>query len=79
MGSSFFSTAAVVVPSDVATGNFIRPTDAIYVGGAGIVQAVMMDDITVPFTAVAGEILPIRCKRIATTSTATLMNALYMI
>lgn len=52
--------------------------DAIYVGGAGIVVAIMEDDTAVNFTAVAGEILPIAAKRVnATTTTATLMVALY--
>jgi hypothetical protein len=55
-------------------------TDAVYVGGAGIVVAVWQDDTTSNFTAVAGEILPIAVKRVnSTTTTATLMVALYQI
>lgn len=51
---------------------------AIYVGGAGIVVAVAEDDATCAFTAVAGEILPIKAKRVnATTTSASLMIALY--
>lgn len=53
-------------------------TDAVYVGGAGIVAAVFQNGEVVNFTAVAGEILPIRIKRVnSTTTTATLMVALY--
>jgi hypothetical protein len=57
-----------------------RLTDAVYVGGAGIVVAVFQDGETVQFTAVAGEILPIAIKRVNSGSTtATLMAALYRI
>lgn len=52
-------------------------TDALYVGGAGIVQAVFQDGTVRAFTAVAGEILPIQIKRVNSGSTtATLMLAL---
>ncbi len=55
-----------------------RLTDAVQVGGAGIVVAVMQDDTTCAITAVAGEILPIAIKRINSgTTTATLCVALY--
>lgn len=54
------------------------PAAAIYVGGAGIVVAVGEDGQAVNFTAVAGEILPIKTIRVnSTTTTATLMVALY--
>jgi hypothetical protein len=54
------------------------PSDAIYVGGAGIVVAIDESGNAVNFTAVAGEILPIRTIRVnSTTTTATLMVALY--
>lgn len=54
------------------------PADAIYVGGAGIVVAIFEDGTAVNFTAVAGEILPLRTIRVnSTTTTATLMVALY--
>jgi hypothetical protein len=53
-------------------------SDAIYVGGAGVVVAVRKDGTTVNFTAVAGGILPIKAKRVnATSTTATLLVALY--
>ena len=53
-------------------------TDAVYVGGAGIVVAVFEDNSTANFTCVAGQILPLKVKRVnSTTTTATLMVALY--
>lgn len=54
--------------------------DAVYVGGAGIVVAVFPDDSSQQFTCVAGQILPVRVKRVnSTTTTATLMVALYQV
>ena len=79
-----------VTPSD--TVNFTGPlpaqivgpsgdvlAKAIFVGVGGIVIAVRDDDITVTFTGVvAGSIIPIKCKRINSTSTtATDMVALF--
>ncbi len=63
------------------TENFWRgPCDAIYVGGAGIVVAVTGNGDAVSFTCVAGQILPIEAIRVnSTTTTATLMVALYKI
>ncbi len=56
------------------------PAEAIYVGGAGIVVAVFEDGSAVNFTAVAGEILPLKTIRVnSTTTTATLMVALYSV
>ncbi len=55
-------------------------SEAIYVGGAGIVAAVFQDGTVANFTAAAGEILPIRCIRVnSTDTTATLMVALYTV
>jgi hypothetical protein len=52
--------------------------DAILVGGAGIVVVVYPDDKTDQITCVAGQILPVRAKRVnSTTTTATVMTALY--
>jgi hypothetical protein len=60
------------------TVNFTELPKAIYVGGAGVVVALGSDDVACSFTAVAGQILPIRPKRInSTNTTATLMVALY--
>jgi hypothetical protein len=56
------------------------PAEAIFVGGAGIVIAVFEDGTTGAFTCVAGEILPLKTIRINnTTTSATLMNALYTV
>lgn len=58
----------------------LGPTAAVYVGGAGIVVAVFPDGSTCNFTAVAGEILPLAVRRVnSTTTTATLMAALYQV
>jgi len=54
--------------------------EALYVGGAGIVVAVLEDGTTQNFTAVAGEILPIKTIRVnSTTTTATLIEALWTV
>jgi len=52
--------------------------DALQVGGAGIVQAVLENDLVVPITCVAGQWIPLRIKRVNSTSTtATVMTAFY--
>lgn len=63
------------------TGNYKPiPCEAIFVGGAGIVVAVMEDGSTPNFTCVAGEILPVKAIRVnSSTTSATLMNALYTV
>lgn len=70
------SQAFAVTPSDGT--DFARTVRGLYVGGTGNVVAVFPDDTTVTFQAVpAGTILPIRIKRVNSTSTtATLMVAL---
>lgn len=75
-----YARAVAITKSDTvnfasfATGQFC---DAIFVGGAGIVVAVLQDDTAVQFTCVAGQILPVKAKRVnSTTTTATLMVAL---
>lgn len=72
------SDYAAITLSDTA--NFPKgPCDSIWCGGAGIVQAVRWDDTVVPFTVVAGSVLPIAAKRVNNTSTtATLLVALYV-
>ena len=67
------------IPSD--TVNFPRGlSDAIYVGGAGILVVVFENDQTTFFTCVAGSILPLKAKRInAASTTATLINILYRV
>jgi len=55
------------------------PSQGIYVGGAGIVAAVFEDGSVVNFTAVSGQILPLKTIRVNNTNTtATLMVALYV-
>ncbi len=52
--------------------------EALWCGGAGIVQVIRPDDTQIAFTVVAGSLLPVRHKRIeATGTTATLLVALY--
>lgn len=78
-----FNRAVPITPSD--TVNIVDPAgaplpDAIYVGGAGVVAAVFQDGTVVNFTVVAGEILPVRIKRVNTTgTTATLLVGLSMV
>lgn len=53
--------------------------DAIYVGGAGIVEVIREDGTAILMTAVAGGYLYVRGKRIGSTNTtATLIVILYM-
>ncbi len=60
------------------SGGGVKPCDAIYVGGTGIVVVVFQDGSTCNFTAAVGEILPVRAIRVnSTTTSATLMVALY--
>jgi hypothetical protein len=76
-----YNKAVDITKSDSV--NIVGPkplTDAVFVGGAGIVVAVWQDDTTSQFTAVAGEILPFAIKRVNDGSTtATLLKALYQI
>lgn len=52
--------------------------DAIYIGGAGTVTVVFQDDTAIQFTCIAGQILPVKAKRVNATGTAaTLLKALY--
>jgi len=76
-----FNKAQAITTSDtVNIRKDDRLTDAVFVGGAGIVVAIFQDDSAVNFTAVAGEILPLAVKRVnAGTTTATLLVALYQV
>ncbi len=67
-----------VTPSDTVDFTF-GLTRALYVGGAGDIQAVRYDGAVVPFTSVpAGSTLAIRTRRVnATSTTATNIVALY--
>lgn len=77
---SGFNTARAVTKSDsveVEKINGHYPT-SLWVGGAGIVRAIMEDNADVQFTCVAGSLLPITFKQVmSSTTTATLMVALY--
>jgi hypothetical protein len=68
--------AFAITPSDTVPLEFF--SRAIYVGGAGNISVVMLDDSTIPFAGlVAGSILPIRVKRVNSTgTTATNLVAL---
>jgi hypothetical protein len=78
-----YNRAKAITASDSV--NFLDPqgnvdlTDAVYVGGAGNIIAVLEDGKTVTLTGViAGAIYPIRLKRVNSTSTtATALVALY--
>lgn len=76
MKAERYNKFAAITPSD--TVNFAVPPDAIYVGGAGNIVAVMGDGTTVTFSGVpAGTRLPIAPTRInATNTTATNLVAL---
>ena len=80
-GFGVYNYAAAITKSDTVNFPLVdrrELCDAIWVGGAGIVVAVMQDGTKPQFTCVAGSLLPIACKRVdSTTTTATLMVALY--
>lgn len=62
------SAGFAITPSDET--DFARVTRGIYVGGAGNVVVVWPDDTTTTFPSVpAGVILPVRAKRVNSTST----------
>lgn len=73
--------AVAIVPSNTADIPTVANEDwpaAIFVGGSGVVAVVCQDTSVVNFTCVAGEILPIKARRVnSTNTTATLMVALY--
>lgn len=81
MTSKPYNKAVLITKSD--TVNFPDvdgPCEAIFVGGAGIVVVVFENDTTAQFTCVAGQVLEVRAKRVnSTTTSATLMNALYRV
>lgn len=83
--SNPYNVAAAITPSDTVdislNTSLPASTDAIFVGGAGIVAAVMANGSgsVVNFTCPSGCLLPIKAKRVnSTNTTATLMVALYM-
>lgn len=76
METQVWNVWASITPSD--TVDLPALTQAVWVGGAGTVVAVMQNNQTGTFTAVAaGTVLPIAARRInATNTTATLLVAL---
>lgn len=83
-----FSKAKAITKSDTVNfdgsvstyGQDVKPCDAIWVGGLGIVVAVLQNGVTAAFTCAAGSLLPIRAIRVnSTTTDATLMVALYQV
>jgi hypothetical protein len=81
VSNDYYNKAAAITPSDtvnIAGGPPGLLVDAIYSGAGGTVAAVFQDDTVVNFTTVAGEILPIRIKRVNAAGTAaTLLVALW--
>ena len=77
-----FSRAQPITPSDTVDIPLVEGQQpwAIWVGGAGIVVAVYDDGSTANFTCTAGTLLPVRCKRVnSTTTSATLLVGLHQI
>jgi hypothetical protein len=88
MANDFYTRYVAITPSNTInfdgttySANAVTkaiPAIGIYVGGAGIAVVIDESGNAVNFTAVAGEILPLKCIRVnSTTTTATLMVALY--
>ena len=60
------------------TGAGVTPCDSIFVGTAGVVVVVFQDGSAVPFTCIAGQVLPVQAIRVNSSNTVpTLMVALY--
>ncbi len=78
MAKGSYEQAVIITPNDGAD-LALTPTQAVYIGGAGTMTAVMEDGNTVLFTGLlAGVIYPFRVVRIHLTGTsATLIGALY--
>jgi hypothetical protein len=73
-----YNQGVAITTSD--TVDLAKPTDGLWVGGAGIVVAVFENGTTANFTCLAGAYLPLKVKRVnATTTTATLIVALYTV
>ncbi len=83
-----YSNAIAVTPDDHlnfdgttdAIGETVTPCDALYVGATGVVPCVLQNGVVVNFTAVAGELLPIRAIRVNSTDlTADKLVAFYAV
>lgn len=82
MSNPQYTKAVAITKSNTANfgkqGTADECCSAIYVGGAGVVAVVFQDDSVVEFTCVAGQVLPVKAKRVnSTNTTATLMVALF--
>lgn len=77
--NAVFNRAFDITTSDTA--NFpYGLTQGIYVGSGGDVVVVFEDGSTASFTCAAGQILPVKAKRVnATGTTAALLMALYQV
>ena len=75
---SMYARWLPITKSDTVDFEF-GPPDAIYIGGAGVVVLVLTNGTTNTMTAIAGQTIPMaNVKRInSTTTTATVMSALY--
>lgn len=76
-----YTASQGITPSDSADIPMLADkllTDAIYIGGAGVVAVVLQDGRVENHTCVAGETLGIRARRVnSTNTTGTLLKALY--
>lgn len=71
-----FNRASSISPSD--TVDIPQVPEAIWIGGAGVLAAILPDNSVQNFTVPAGVMLPLRPKRInLTNTTATLLVAMY--
>jgi hypothetical protein len=76
--NALYNDALAITASN--TVNLPKLTDAINVGAAGTLAAVLQNDQVVTLTVTAGAVLPLRVKRVnATGTTATGLVALYLI
>lgn len=80
--NALYTTAAAITPSDSADISVGPPvpivTDAIWIGGAGVIAVVFQNGAVVNFTVAANTLLPLKARRVnSTNTTATLMVALY--
>lgn len=68
-GNNFFPNKHfLITPSD--TVGFTPGTGLVYAGGAGTISAVDDSNQALPYTVVAGDILPIVCTRVNATGTS---------
>jgi hypothetical protein len=67
IANALYTDARAITASDSA--NLVKVTDAINIGGAGTLAAVLQNDLVVTLTVTAGAVLPLRVKRINSTGT----------